>query len=294
MTYPPQQPGPYGQQPQPGGPYGQQPPQQPGHGQQPQPGYGQPQQPGYGQQPGQYGQPQQDPFGQQGPQSGGFPQPGQPGPYGQPGQYGQQPGQPPYGQQPYGQQPFGQPGPGGFGGPPPKKSNTGLIIGVVVGVLVLVGGGVTAAVLFSGNDSTSSTSSPDSNSGSGSGGGDAAEVKNVAKEYFAIRNDTAKAKQLTCKAVVAQAEELEKKFKELPADQRKAAEELAKTIKPPTVTVGDVTVSGDEATVKAKIEVTYNGKTTSRDSDLKFKKESGDWKYCTLMETPEAPTLPTR
>ena len=51
MTYPPQQPGPYGQQPPPGGPYGQQPPQQPGYGQQPPPGYGQQPQPGYGQQP---------------------------------------------------------------------------------------------------------------------------------------------------------------------------------------------------------------------------------------------------
>ncbi|GLZ31600.1 hypothetical protein Lesp02_37880 [Lentzea sp. NBRC 105346] len=64
MTYPPQQPGPYGQQPQPGygqQPYGQ-PPQQPGpYGQQPygqQPGYGQQQPPqGYGQPPYGYGPP---------------------------------------------------------------------------------------------------------------------------------------------------------------------------------------------------------------------------------------------
>ncbi|GGN00848.1 hypothetical protein GCM10011609_44250 [Lentzea pudingi] len=274
MTYPPQQPGLYGQQPQPGGPYGQQPPQQPGHGQQPQPGYGQQPPPGYGQQPGQYGQPQQDPFGLQGPQSGGFQQPGQ---YGQPGPYGQPQGQPgPYGQQPYGQQPFGQPG--GFGGPPPKKSNTGLIVGVIVGVLVLVGGGATAVFLTSGDSSnSSSSSSPDS----GAGGGDAAEVKNVAKEYFAINNDIEKASKLACKEVVDEAKALQEEFKQLPADQQKAAEELSKSLKP-KVTVGDATVSGDQATVKVKVELSYGGQSKVTDTEVKFKKISGDWKYCTL------------
>lgn len=116
MAYPPQQPGfdPNQQQPQygqqPG--YGQQPPQQPAGFNQPsgvpqQPGYGQPQQqPGYGvppQQPG-YGQTPQAGFGQQ------------PG-YGAPQQ---QPG-------------FGSPLP-----PAPKKSKTGLIVGVGAGALVLI------------------------------------------------------------------------------------------------------------------------------------------------------------
>lgn len=68
MTYPPQQPDPYGQQPHSGGF-----PQQPGpYGQQPG---------GYGQQPGGYGQ-----------QPGGYGPP--PGGYGAPGPYGQQPGYP--------------------------------------------------------------------------------------------------------------------------------------------------------------------------------------------------------
>lgn len=103
---------PYGQ-PQ----YGQQPGQQPGYGQQPMPGYGQPQQPAYGQpqQPG-YGQPAQPQYGQP-----AQPQYAQPG-YGQP-QYGQQPG--------YGQAPYGQPGYGA-----PKKSRTGLFLGL--GALVVV------------------------------------------------------------------------------------------------------------------------------------------------------------
>ncbi|MFF4319987.1 hypothetical protein [Streptomyces sp. NPDC001568] len=126
------QPGPYGQQPQQPGPYGQQPPQQPNpYGQPaPQPGYGYPQQTppppgvpsqGYGQQP-----PASTPPGypQQPPSAPGYPQQ----PQQQPAYGYQQPQQPPYG--------------GGM--PPqetPKKSKTGLIIGVVVAVAVIAGGG---------------------------------------------------------------------------------------------------------------------------------------------------------
>ncbi|SMC98939.1 hypothetical protein [Lentzea albidocapillata] len=275
MTYPPQQPGPYGQQPQPGGPYGQQPPQQPGQGQ---PGYGQPQQPGYGQQPppgygqqpGQYGQPQQDPFGQQGPPSGGFQQQGQ------------------YGQQPYGQQPYGQPG--GFGGPPPKKSNTGLIVGVVVGVLVLLGGGITAAVMLTANSSSSSSSSsPDSGStDSGSSGGAEADVKKAVEEYISVvsSKNESKAKSMACKAMLDEAAELEKK---LTPEQRKLAEE-AKKMPVPKMTYKGATVSGNEATVKLTISGSYGGTTQTIDSELKFKKESGDWKVCTLAKDIKIPT----
>jgi Domain of unknown function (DUF4333) len=103
---------PYGQ-PQ----YGQQPgQQQPGYGQQPMPG----QQPGYGQPPTPgYGQPGQQP---------GYGQPAQP-------QYGQ-PQQPAYGQQPYGQPQYGQPQYGQPGYAAPKKSRTGLFLGL--GALVVV------------------------------------------------------------------------------------------------------------------------------------------------------------
>ncbi|MCW2904195.1 MAG: hypothetical protein JWO67_6460 [Streptosporangiaceae bacterium] len=91
------------------------------------PGQGQP---GYGQQPG--GQPGygQNPYGQQPSAQPGYgQQPGGQQPYGQ-----QAPGQQPYGpQQPYGQQPFGQ---GSY--PPPRKSSTGLILGLVGGAVVLV------------------------------------------------------------------------------------------------------------------------------------------------------------
>ncbi|MEV6879222.1 hypothetical protein [Amycolatopsis sp. NPDC051128] len=160
MTYPPQQPGGYGQQP---GPYGR--PQQPGghpqSGAQPQPGYGGTQQ---------FGQP--DPYG-------GTQQFGQPGPYGGPQQGGYPPqtgpqpqqGHPQYGQQdPWGQQqgfggndPYGG---GGFGdAPPPKKKKTGLIVGIAIGAVVLVGGGVTALVLaLNGDDGN--TAAPAANSSS--------------------------------------------------------------------------------------------------------------------------------
>jgi hypothetical protein len=114
MTYPPQQPGPYGGQP---------------------PGYGQ--QPGPGQQPGGY--PQQGGYPPQGgyPQPGAYPQSGpqpvqQPGGYGAPPQYGQQPQ-------------YGQPGPYGPQYGPPKKSplpwilaGGGVLVIAVVVVLILV------------------------------------------------------------------------------------------------------------------------------------------------------------
>ena len=68
-------------------------------------------------------------------------------PYGQ-GQFGQQPaGQPPY----PGQQQYGAPA------PQPKKSRTGLVIGIVAIVLVLVGGGIAFALLGV-NDDTSKNS----------------------------------------------------------------------------------------------------------------------------------------
>ncbi|ANZ42088.1 hypothetical protein BBK82_45315 [Lentzea guizhouensis] len=290
MTYPPQQPGPHGQQPQPGGPYGQQPPQQPGYGQQPQPGYGQPQ-PGYGQQPPQpgygapqpgYGQPQQDPFGHQGPPSGGFQQQppsggfGQQGPYGQPGPYGQQ------------QPGFGGPG---YGGPPPKKSNTGLIIGVVIGVLVLVGGGITAAVLLSGSDSgdsgNSASSDPGSSDSGKSGGNDDADVKKVAEEYIgaATSRNESKAKSLMCKAALDEAAELERNATE---DQKKLAEELKK-LPVPKLTYKGATVSGDTAKVKINSVATFGGKTQNVDVDYTFKKESGKWKYCQLVKDLKLP-----
>lgn len=158
MTYPPQQPGPYGQ-PDPYGQQGQQ-PGQPGWGQQPQ----QPQQPGFpqtGPQPG-FGQQPQPGYGQQPPGQPGF---GQPDPQQQ--GWGQQPGQqqPGFGQDPYQQQGFGQTQQfGGYqqgypGGPTPPSSgpNKGLIIGLAIaGVVIVVGGVIGGIYAFSGDDPTPS------------------------------------------------------------------------------------------------------------------------------------------
>lgn len=122
--------------------YGQQPPYGPPPGG---PGYGQ--QPPYGQQPG-YGQ-----------QPYGAPAPG----YGPQQPYGQQP----YGQQPYGQQP-------GYGAPvpPPKKSNTGLIVGIAVLAVVVLGvllGGAYVLTRPKGDDTTTSAESPSSSAPGGPG-----------------------------------------------------------------------------------------------------------------------------
>jgi hypothetical protein len=72
--------------------------------------------------------------------------------------YPPQPPQQPYGygqqsQQPYPQQqPYGYGPPQGYG-PPPKKSKTGLIVGIVIGVVVVLGGGATALFLLLGGSS---------------------------------------------------------------------------------------------------------------------------------------------
>lgn len=208
MTYPPQQPGPYGPQGphgQPGGfgqpgqqgqgqpgQQGQGPQGQPGQGQpgQGQPGQGFPGQPGYGQ-PGGFGQP----GGQPAPGQPGAPGPGQPAPYGQPptGGFGQQA---PYGQQPgpYGQQPAGF---GGPGFPPPKQKNTGKMIGIIAVIaVVLAGGGVGLYFLLSGNDKSSSNSS----SATGGTAQDPGSPQGVANTLVAKLNakDLPGVQSLTC------------------------------------------------------------------------------------------------
>jgi hypothetical protein len=194
MTYPPQQPGPYGPQP---GPYG---PPPDGTGQPGVPGqYGQPGQPGqYGPPPGQYGQPPQATPGQGMPGPGapgpGMPGPGTPGQPGQPGQpglYGQPeqfvlPGQ--YGQPAaYGQQP------GGFGdfSPPPKK-RTGLIVGIVIAVVVLAGVGTGLYFLLGGKS--------DNAAGGGSGASDQTTPQGTANLLVGRLNakDVPGVQSLTC------------------------------------------------------------------------------------------------
>ncbi|MFV0427601.1 MAG: septum formation family protein [Beutenbergiaceae bacterium] len=111
---------------------------------------------------------------QQQPSQFGQPQPGQPVPQ-QPGQFGQpQPGQ-------FGQQMPGQPGMGGYGGPPPRKSNAPvLIVGIVVAALVLVGGFFLIRGLLSGDDSSAS--------GDSSGSGDVDSPQDVRDIDLSVGN----------------------------------------------------------------------------------------------------------
>jgi hypothetical protein len=149
MTYPPQQPAPYGQQPgsygpQPGGAF---PPSGPQH----QHGYqSETRQDG---QPGQYGQS----WGQQGWQNafgadpGGTQQFPHSDPYGQP--------QDSYGQQQTGYDPYGQQS--GFSdGGPPRKKKTGLIAGIAIAAVLVVGGVVALIVVNSGSNSTEQAQVP--------------------------------------------------------------------------------------------------------------------------------------
>jgi hypothetical protein len=132
------------------------------------------QQPGYGQQPP-YGAPNSGApssgVPSSGPPSSGPPSSGPPssGPPSGPGYGGYQE---PYGQQPgfgapadpYGQQPgYSQPGMPSYGGPPPKRSHTGLLAALGSGILVLVVAIVVVAIYAFGG----SSGSPQADHGSG-------------------------------------------------------------------------------------------------------------------------------
>src|SRR5690606_6236701 len=100
--------------------------------------------------------------------SGGFPQQG--------GQY-------PGGQYPQGfpQDPYGQQG--GFGSQPPKKSKTGLWIGLGIGVVAVVAFVITAFVapgfLLSDDEENSASDNGGGNGGDGGGGGAQARAEKI-------------------------------------------------------------------------------------------------------------------
>ena len=201
--------------------------------------------PGYGQQPP-YGQPG---FGQQQPQ--GQPGSGQQPPYGQPGfgqPQGQQPqGQPGYGQQPpYGQQGFGPQGYGQPYGAPPKKSKTGLIVGIaVVAVVVVVGVVLLTTGVFS--------------SSSDSGSTPAAAVRTVLNA--AKDNDRNAAKGSLCKADLAAA----------------AINDPTSDADLKSYSIGKTTIHGDKATVQVT-GTSNEGKTDT--AGFPTVKENGSWKVC--------------
>jgi hypothetical protein len=258
MSYP-SYPPPYGQDPQQPGNYPGQ-PSSPAYGQ---PSYGQPSQPQYGQpsQP-QYGQPSQPQYGQP-----SQPQYGQPG-YGQPS-YGQ-PSSPPYGQSssppygqssapPYGQpqQPYGQyPGAPGYPPAPPRKSRTGLIVGLIIGVVVLVCLGVGGFLLLPklmGGDK-----SPAGAKAAAQQGVDAVKNGDYGAFYDMFDNDL--------KSKVSRAD-----FVKLAGCLK-----LSDEVKQENVVIGDAHVNGDTATVD---ETTSKGHDTIdliwQDNHWHFKSGSG-------------------
>ena len=192
-----------------------------------------PGQPPYGQQPG-------DPYGQQpgnpyGTPSGGFPQQG--------GQYPQG-----YPQVPYGQQ-------GGFGPQPPKKSKTGLWVGLGIGVVAVVVFVITAFVapgfLLSDDDD-------DSTSG---GGGNSSGAQALAEKIRdgLIANDTATLQQLACPDAT-----------DMVQGAIQSASELA------DVRIdGQAQENGDTATVKAT--VTLDGVGVETGITNTFAKQNGEW-----------------
>lgn len=249
MTYPPQQPDPYGQQPHSGG----FPAQGGGYGQQPQGGYGQQPQGGYGQQPGGYGQP--------------------PGGYGAPDPYGQQP--------PYGGGPGG-PG-GGYGEPEPPKSNTGKIAAIIAAVVLLIGGAVAVTGFWkpgfflsddkqtSGDQQTTTqpplTTAPStvptdistpSTAPSGDSSADAAQIEQIAATVIDGLNkkDAETVKPVSCNPDAEKQSDYDK-F-------------------PPGVTWsvdGSASVTGETATIPIKA----SGSGGSKTSTLNFQKKDGQW-----------------
>jgi len=146
-----------------------------------------------------YGQPQ-SPYSQ-GPQQ----------PYGPPQAYG------PQGPQGYGPPGYGPPGqvpPPGYGGPPPRKSNPGLIVGIVSAVVVLAVLGITGFVapgFFLSDDGDSSASSGSGDNGSGGAAGqDAGGAQAVADSLISalVSHDTNTLNQLGCPDISAGALEL--------------------------------------------------------------------------------------
>ena len=224
-----------------------------------------PQQQGYGapQQPA----PQQ-PYGQQ--------------PYGAPAQ---QPGQQPYGapaQQPYGapQQPYGGPqygAPAGGSG----RSKTGLILGLVGGLVLLivlvcgVGGFVWPGFFSGGNDPESvaddylgALADGDFNEACELSSGDA--QKKIFDESGASKCSEVEDKYNEQLAAQGGGDDFQQLFDDLDVNYD----------------IGDVSESGDKATVKYTIEVKYNGddelgqyfEQDKSSEELTLVKEDGDWK----------------
>lgn len=189
----------------------------------------------------------------------------------QPGPYGQQP--PPSGAFPAPQPGYGPPPGGGYGyqgGPPPKKSNTGLIVGVIL-ALVLVAGGAVAVTGFGQpgffltdektEQDNDNTAAPGGVPGTGEtpppGGSDIDQVKQVAGRAATAINtrDESLAASITCDP------QGKPDFSKMPADMK------AEVTGEPTM----------EGTTKAKVPFKFTTQGRSEDESLRMEKQEGRW-----------------
>jgi hypothetical protein len=214
------------------------------------------------------GYPGQSPYGQPDPYGGGpysQPQQGQPQ-YGQQPPYSAPPASPAYGQQPpysappsYGQYPqdsYGQyPGAAGYPPPPPRKSRTGLIVGLALGAVVLVALVVGAIVVLPGL--TGSGGDPKTAAGAKAAAQHAVDsIRSGDYGAYYDMLDTYGQGGISRSEFVRQAK----------------CENLAGLLSKVTFTVGDATVTGDEATVK----ITVVGESSGSPMQLRY--ENNHWR----------------
>lgn len=207
--------------------------------------------------------------------------------YGAPQQPGQQQ---PYGQQPYGapaQQPYGAPQYGApqYGAPSgggSGRSKTGLILGLVGGlvlliILVLGVGGFVWPGFFSGGDDPKSVADDYLGALADGNFNDACELSSGDAQ-----------KKIFDESGATKCSEVEDKFQEQFAGsgQDGSFQDLFDDLDV-NYDIGDVSESGDKATVKYTIEVKYSGDNAQlgqafeqpkSDAELKMVKEDGDWK----------------
>lgn len=240
--------------------------------------------------PGHYGgpPPDGDPYGQQpgyGPPSYGPPtDPPSSGPYGQPPPSGPGYSGAPYQQPAYGPQPgpYGQPGmPPGV--PPPKRSHTGLLVGLGSGIVVLIVAIIVVAVYAFGGNGGGSPEANGSATPSGAGSPSPAATsptQAVSKYLTAIFTDKSKSE---AEAVVCSAE------KDNPHDIDPATvqKDLEKSSGQNDISVSSWTTptesseSGSTAKVKNTLKLTFGGQTAPVDVTWTLKNESG-WKVCSV------------
>ncbi|WP_163572058.1 Rv0361 family membrane protein [Fodinicola feengrottensis] len=209
-------------------------------------------------------------------------QPSGPGYGGDQGSYGQQPGygqpQPGYGQPQagYGQPGFGDPN-AGFPAPPPKKSNTGLILGIVGGgaALLLCCGGLVLVLFLTGVLG---------------GGGGASSARDAADTFFtAIKNqDNSKATGILCDSLKSQYGS-----GGMPANPMSGSSGGSFTLTSFTYSISsDDPVSSTEhvgANVTLSASVSGTPQTVSGTWNLTVDNQSGGWKVCKFSDFKPTP-----